>query len=76
MFFDQFDPLITSLILPTNSLALFLVQKLRERQHEFLYDYSFNPDLESVVSHKPVREGWSQKPTSLAYDNDSFILGS
>ena len=31
MFFDQFDPLITSLILPTNSLALFLVQKLRER---------------------------------------------
>jgi len=53
-----------------------LVQKLRERQHEFLYDYSFNPDLESVVSHKPVREGWSQKPTSLAYDNDSFILGS
>jgi len=32
MFFDQFDPLITSLILPTNSLALFLVQKLRERR--------------------------------------------
>ena len=32
MFFDPFDPLITSLILPTNSLALFLVQKLRERQ--------------------------------------------
>ena len=32
MFFDPFDPLITSLILPTNSLALVLVQKLRERQ--------------------------------------------
>ena len=32
MFFDPFEPLINVLILPTNSLALFLVQKLRERQ--------------------------------------------
>jgi len=32
MFFDPFDPLINVLILPANSLALFLVQKLRERR--------------------------------------------
>gem|GEM_PF-2878843 len=32
MFFDPFEPLINVLILPANSLALFLVQKLRERQ--------------------------------------------
>ena len=31
MFFDPFDPLINVLILPANSLALFLSQKLRER---------------------------------------------
>ena len=31
MFFDPFEPLINVLILPANSLALFLVQKLRER---------------------------------------------
>ena len=31
MSFDPFDPLIHSLSLPANSLALFLVQKLRER---------------------------------------------
>jgi len=34
MFFDPFEPLINVLILPANSLALFLVQKLRERQLE------------------------------------------
>ncbi len=34
MFFDQFDPLINVLILPANSLALFLIQKLQERQTE------------------------------------------
>jgi len=32
MFFDPFEPLINVLILPANSLALVLVQKLRERQ--------------------------------------------
>jgi len=33
MFFDPFEPLINVLILPANSLALFLVQKLRERRN-------------------------------------------